>query len=511
MPWPVSGLRRASVNSFGFGGTNAHIVLDDVPHFLSERDIAGGHHATHLFPEDKLRNEAPKFTQAHSNHLFVFSGHDEAGLTRVLKSQAEYVSKNILKHGFERNYAYTLLSRRSHLSWRSFFIASSSAELLDLMQNDSIHKPVRAAHSTPKGLALAFCGQGAQWYAMGRELLQYQVFYTSIVTASWYMAFVLGSPFCLWDEIHKSKDTSRISDAQISQPATTAIQVALVDLIKSAGLTPTSVLGHSSGEIAAAYAAGALSREDAWKIAYFRGQAVSQLLQLEPEARGAMLAVAISEDNARRQISDALVSSVDVACINGPTSVTLSGAREEIDLLYDLFKERGFRATKVNVETAYHSRFMRPIEGRYRDLLSGIGTPIPTSHNTAFYSSVFGREISTAELDSEYWVKNLIQPVQFYSAAKALMKGSHPDAFLEVSPHRVWESSLRQIYNSSKDENPDVGLAEPSFASLLVRDQDASMTTLVALGNLWAQGFSLKLHWPTTRFVAKHAFAFDER
>ncbi|KAL1892848.1 Type I Iterative PKS [Sporothrix stenoceras] len=448
-PWPVSGLRRASVNSFGFGGTNAHVVLDDTPHFLSERKIAGGHHNTFLFPGDELESRTRTNAQSPRRHLFVFSGHDEAGLTRVIESQAKYVAKNTSTVGFETNYAYTLLSRRSRLSWRTFIVASTATELYQKLETNCTPKPLRT-RCTPKELAFVFCGQGAQWYAMGRELLKYQTFYSSISTASWYMSSILGSSLCFWDELHRGKELSQISDPQISQPATTAIQVALVDLLFSAGIVPTSVVGHSSGEIAAAYAAGAITREDAWKIAYFRGQAVSQISNLKPEIQGGMLAVALSEEGARNGIAEANVSSVDVACINGPSSVTLSGDANGIFVLHDFFRSRGHRATKVNVSTAYHSRHMQVIEGIYRDSLKDLGPPLATSRPVAFFSSVFGRQVSLSELGPEYWVKNLVQPVQFYQAAAVLMETTIPDSLLE------------------------------------------------ALGNLWAQGFSFELNWPLT-------------
>ena len=507
--WPVPGLRRASVNSFGFGGTNAHVVLDDVPHFLSERNIAHGHHVTHLFPGDKLNARVVKPSPTRTNNLFVFSGHDEAGLTRVLESQAKYVAKNTSTEGFEANYAYTLLSRRSRLSCRTFVVASSTKELLKKLENRCIASPTRPAQCNPNGLAYVFCGQGAQWHAMGRELLRYQVFYASISTASWYMSSILGSSFCLWDELHSRKDATRISDSQISQPATTAVQVALVDLLQSSGLVPTSVLGHSSGEIAAAYAAGAISREDAWRIAYYRGQSVSHLAQLASQRQRGMLAVALSEESALRGISDANTSSVEVACINGPASVTLSGDADEISRLHDHFQSQGYRAMRVNVDTAYHSRHMRPIENHYRKTLTDLEPPVLSPHKTKFFSSVFGKELSTTELGADYWVKNLMQPVQFYSAARDLMGCSCPAAFLEVSPHRVWESTLRQIFNSLRENISEVIPAEPSYASLLLRDQDASATALVALGSLWAKGFSFNLHWPLTRFVITYMFLLN--
>ena len=485
----MPGLRRASVNSFGFGGTNAHVVLDDAPHFLSEAQITGANHNTFLFPGDRLQLDELYSFHGPRSHLFVFSGHDEAALTRVLESQAGYVATKTQEPAFETNYTYTLLSRRSRLHWRTFVVASSAADLLQKLASKSIAPPVRGAHSVPSRVGLVFCGQGAQWYAMGRELLSYRAFYTSISAASWYLTSVLGSPFSLWDELHRSKERSRIDEPCIAQPATTAIQVALVDLLLSAGLEPVAVVGHSSGEIAAGYASGALTREDAWKIAYYRGQCVARLETLAPCLRGGMLAVALSEDDARRGITEAGVSSVTVACINGPLSVTLSGDACGISTLQDYFRQKGCRATRVNVDTAYHSPHMSIVEDLYLDCLKGLQPCRPRS-STVYYSSVFGRPASACELGPEYWVKNLACPVQFFSAVKAMMTHSSPDVLVEVSPHRVWESTMQQIHGAAS-----YGADAPSYVSLLCRHKDASVTFLEAMGDLWTKGLNISLDW----------------
>ncbi len=378
------------------------------------------------------------------------------------------------------------------MTWRTYVIASSAVELAQMLKDKDITKRVQAAHGGAIQLSFVFCGQGAQWHAMGHELLRYRVFRDSIYNASLYMREMLGCPFDLWEELHRSKELSRVNGTQISQPATTAIQVALVDLLVSAGLFPDSVVGHSSGEIAAAYAAGAIRRLDAWKIAYHRGQCASQVSALTPGICGGMLAVALSEEDARRAIAQANVD-VDVACINGPESVTLSGDAKDISNLSIFIRAQGYRAARVNVDIAYHSRQMQVIENAYRTSLSGLAPPLSGS-KTRFFSSLLGREATASELTGDYWVQNLIKPVQFYLAASAMME-TGPAMLLEVSPHCVWESTLHQIHSVLTSTNARCSMARPAYACLLHRDEDASVTVLKAMGDMWLRGVLFNPMW----------------
>lgn len=309
------------------------------------------------------------------------------------------------------------------------------------------------------------------------------------------MSSSLQSPFCLWDELHRDKEASRIDEPQIAQPATTAIQVALVDLLIASGIQPAAVVGHSSGEIAAAYAFGAIRREDAWKIAYHRGQCVSRISTLAPDVHGRMLAAELSGDEARRIICETGTRSICVACINGPTSVTLSGDAEEVSNLHDYFREKGMRSVIINVDVAYHSHHMHIVEDIYLEAIQDV-TPLPQPSTGMFFSSVYGQKILAKDLGAEYWVKNLVLPVQFYKAVTEIMSQVNPAIFLEVSPHQVWKSTLQKICSSPPAEN-----MMPTYESLLHRGHDACVTALTAFGHLWAQGLTFDLEWALSRFA----------
>ena len=210
------------------------------------------------------------------------------------------------------------------------------------------------------------------------------------------------------DELSKDKEYSRVSAAHVSQPACTAVQLALTDLLRSWGVKPATVAGHSSGEIGAAYAAGALDLESCVAIAYFRGQAIVTLKRKYPELKGAMMAVGGSPDEMRPLIKLLKQGRATVACINSPSSITASGDEAAISELQELVEERQMFNRKLRVDTAYHSHHMNLVAEEYGAAIEHVQAKSTTG--TLFCSSLMGRRVKTTELGPSYWVEKLDMP-----------------------------------------------------------------------------------------------------
>lgn len=282
----------------------------------------------------------------------------------------------------------------------------------------------------------------------------------------------------------KDEKSSLVNRAFLSQPATTAIQIALIRLFSSWGITPSAVVGHSSGEIGAAYAAGALSLDQCMSVAYYRGMLAETLTDRHPERPGGMLAIGASPAKVRPMIKRFGSAHAVIACFNAPSLLTVSGDAGAISAIQSEAEEQSLLNRRLKVNVAYHSPHMRDIASDY---LAAIKTVKPNADcSIQFHSSVTGRHINTAELTAAYWVDNLTSPVQFVDAIKDMYsKETGPDILVEIGPHSALESPIRDIMKSS-------GLgSEARYLPSLVRNFDASLTTLSLASALHVLGCSL--------------------
>lgn len=306
------------------------------------------------------------------------------------------------------------------------------------------------------------------------------------------------------EELWRDEETSKLGQAHISQPACTALQVALVDLLKSWNVVPGAVIGHSSGEIAAAYAKGALSREDAWAIAYHRGRLVSHV-----KSSGSMLATGLSNEQSEAYITKLASGRVVVACINSPSSTTLSGDADAIDELSAAIINDGHFARKLKVDVAYHSPHMQTVADEYRASLSGV-VPLPDKEasDVAMFSSLrSGLVQSNQELGAEYWVANMVGQVNFLGGMLAMMgaepkgktrrrnkKSENDNVMIEIGPHSALHGPTHQIYTHGS-ENTASPSTDPSLAyqSVLERGKDAATTALTLAGKLYQLGYPIDI------------------
>ncbi|RDA83760.1 hypothetical protein CP532_5000 [Ophiocordyceps camponoti-leonardi (nom. inval.)] len=482
MEWPKEGIRRVSVNCFGFGGTNAHVILDEAPGYLAARGMFGQHSSV-----EHMRAVSAWEVEAHQSELlFCYSSHEKSGVERIVESHLDFLgSKERAGPGLcLRDYAYTLGCRRSALEWRGFVVADKRGDLVSkakLMIQEGV---VRACRDQMPRIGFIFCGQGSQWAQMGKDLLVFDAFRCGICDASRYMALALGACFNLTEELLRTEDESRINQVMLAQPATTAVQVALVDLLASIGIHPRHVVGHSSGEIAAAYAAGALTREQAWEVAYYRGMAAASLGDRAPKLRGAMMAVGLSEREAEAYL---VGQSAQVACINSPKSVTISGQASTISSLERTLRARGVFCRVLNVGVAYHSSHMRLVEHDYRDDLVGLEAS-SCEPSIRMVSSVTGAVVDGSELEASYWAANMVSPVRYATALETMMKHEdRPDMIIEVSPRPSLRSPTLDVLSATL-----AGNHQTEYRAVMEKDGTAG-PLLKLVGELWTRGCVLDM------------------
>lgn len=297
----------------------------------------------------------------------------------------------------------------------------------------------------------------------------------------------------LADELSKDPKTSLMENAYISQPACTAIQIALVELLSSWGIRPASVVGHSSGEIAAAYAVGALNFDIAMLIAYYRGITTAKLRKQFPEVEGAMLAIGGNQGELDDFLESNHRENVVVACINSPSSITLSGDREAIVEIEAAAKTQNLFHRRLHTDVAYHSHHMRYIAEDYRLLLGEIE---PTEgFEIEFHSSLTGCIHEKSKLNTAYWVNNLTSPVQFSQGVHSLCASIDNELaaddrkhfLIELGPHSALKGPVRQILTDNAFR------AKTEYLSTLVRNADAVETTLDMAATLFMKGYGVDL------------------
>lgn len=470
IPWPEvprGQCRRASVNSFGFGGTNAHVILESFVQPRDNKDIVKGTECTPFTP-------------------FVFSAQSKQSLLASLTAHAEYLERH--PDTSATDLASTLRSRRSRLPLR-VSLPASSIEVLRSNLNNLIGNfqlaPKSAATGTSKTRILGvFTGQGAQWARMGAELVETSEYAANILAD---LDDVLAQlpeqdrpSWSLRQELLAEASSSNIDSASVAQPLCTAVQIMLVEILRLAEIQFAAVVGHSSGEIGAAFAAGYLSSRDAICIAYYRGLH-SRLAGGPDGAPGAMLAVGTTLEDARELCNDEYFAGrINVAASNSPSSVTLSGDKDAIIEIAEIFEDENKFVRHLRVDKAYHSHHMNPCAQAYLDSLesNSIRTNGPRS-SCSWVSSVYpDRPLEEMmHVASSYWVDNLLSPVLFMQAVERAMSLGPFDGVIEVGPHPALKGPVRDTLQDLQVDLP--------YTGLLQRNNDAIQSISNALGYLW--------------------------
>ena len=290
------------------------------------------------------------------------------------------------------------------------------------------------------------------------------------------------------------EEKQHLLEAQYSQAACTAIQLSLTVLLRSWGVHPEAVAGHSSGEIAAAFAAGYLSFEDAMTVAYQRGLASARLNKDFPHIRGSMIAVGTSENDTEDLITGLKQGTAVVACINSPTSVTISGDELAVEEVHSRAEAKGLFSRKLRVDTAYHSHHMEMVAPEYEKAIAGI-RHVSGSGEVSFHSSLTGKKENMFDFDHAYWSDNLTSPVKFFQALQSLCS-THASkeerqelVLIEIGPHPALEGPIKQGLGRLKAEAP-----KATYLPTLVREQNAVESMQRAAASLFMAGCDLSIH-----------------
>jgi acyl transferase domain-containing protein len=435
LPWPIGIRERMSVNSFGLGGSNVHIVLESASSFGVKSQCQ----------PVQLGDE----TESRKKRLLLLSGNSEPSIARMTDDYRKYLDKHPQNLD---SIVYTLASRRERLKLGSYCIFNGShiSEAATPVGNANLHRVV-----------FVFTGQGAQWVGMGREMIEEnEHFAASIQRMDSVLQSVEHPPaWSLRDLLMSDKANKYLfSTTEISQPVSTAIQIAYVDTLAAWGITPTAIIGHSSGEVASAYASGALTSREAIITSYYRGYACAH-----NKLPGVMAAVGMGSENVEPYLQPGVV----LACDNSNASVTLSGDLEGLQSTLTKIRESrpDVFVRQLRVPMAYHSSHMSTVADLYHSLIAHHLSP--QAPKIPWYSTVYGRRITEAKIAGpRYFIHNMERPALFRTAALQLLEDLGDDMIhLEIGPHAALAGPLRQIYQES-------GLT-PSYVAVAERGKDA--------------------------------------
>ncbi|MFE0175569.1 SDR family NAD(P)-dependent oxidoreductase [Streptomyces sp. NPDC059002] len=473
-PWEENGHpRRAGVSSFGVSGTNAHVIVEQAPEPSTPELTASEPTASESTASETVGAET---ADAAPVVPWILSAADDVALREQADRLREFLTdtENEAANADPRDVAYALATHRAALESRAVVLGEDRDTLLAGLGalaegHESSAAVTGAATATGGRTVFVFPGQGSQWPAMAASLYATSAPFRDHIDAC---ADALA-PYTDWslrDLVTQAPGAPDLDRVDVVQPALFAVMTSLARLWQAHGVQPDAVLGHSQGEIAAAYIAGALDLADAARIAALRSKAITVL-----EGTGGMVSVPLAADT-----TEALIGpwrgDVQIAAVNGPGATVVSGAAAALDELLAHCAEREIRARRIPVSYASHHPHVEALHETLIEQLAGI---TPKSASIAFYSTVEAEPVDTATLDVDYWYRNLRHTVRFEETARRLVEDGHT-RFIETSPHPVLTVGLQDIIEST---------GTPATATgTLRRDQGTAHRFLTSLATVWTGG-----------------------
>ena len=457
-PWlRTDNPRFAAVSSFGLGGSNSHIIIQDAP----------------------LRENLKPSTQAlNKYHLLLLSGKNEKGLIEVVKKYEEYLEKTEKEL---EEITYSAAVRKNHLEERLGVVGRNKEELIEQLR-EYREKGKKREKGEKEKIVYVFSGQGPQWWAMAQGLMKEEELCKKVIEEC-SQELSKYTEWNLIEELNKEAEESRIEQTEIGQAAIFAVQVAIAKLLESWGVKASAVVGHSVGEIAAAHISGVLSLEDAIKVVHHRGK----LMQRKTgQGKTAALGVSLSQ---AEQMLEGYGKQLSIAAHNSPTSVTVSGDSDILSQLLQDWQSQGIYCKMLKVDYAFHSPQMTSLQAELIASLSDIkplnpSIPICSTVTAEFY----------AKFDNHYWASNIRATVLFAQAIEQLVKLDN-HIFIEISPHPVLSLYLNEIIESLD--------SQALVLSTLNRASSASFSLLSLLANLYSLSIPLDFSsiFPSSSFV----------
>lgn len=463
-PVNISGPAYAGVNSFGFGGANAHVVIGSPPVTNSVGYAAGA-------------RTGGDPAEPHVPQVLVLSARSPAALKEKASDTASLL-RNRPDAPLD-DLAAALALHRSHLDHRLALVTEESKETAQALEAfcgggvpDRLETGHARAHATP--VVFVFTGMGPQWYGMGQALYDSAPTYREALD-EFDCLFAAVSGSSLLEMMRSGTSGERMADIEVAQPANMALQWALAALWRSLGIEPQFVVGHSVGEIAGACVTGALSLEEGVRIIYQRSR-----LQKEMQGRGEMLAVDVSRDEAEKLV-EPYDGRLSVAAVNSPVSVTISGEAAEIDRLRVAIEDRQLFCQKLHTEIAYHSGQM---DGIRDDFLASLNGLAPSKTRVPLLSTVTGAQTDGTKLDADHWWRNIRRPVLFDQTFEQI-PGDGEALYIQIGPHPVLSKAIYENLGQR-------GRAGHALASLR-RDRGAWDVLLESVAKCYVHGHDV--HW----------------